>query len=597
MIKVIKDPCPRITDCKPSTWIVEWTAEEDFPQGTIFEFRGENLRTILSGEWGEFEVNDEIWDTLWRIPRRCSFADIDSNNAQRSILRLRSLTAIEEGRTCRFTLNANPDTVPDGDFPIRVVINGREDVVNDEFSLTTRAGRPDAVRVYVRPSSLTDGSYRVVLAAEDGDGFPTEFCRPLRTTLRLGDRTVWEGHVRNWTVVELSESDLPASERPLRLNAVIDSQECTADERISNGTDNGDRTVTVTSNPIWTGDDDFTPAFGALHWHTRISGDGQRTPEAGFLMGRDPINLDFVAPGDHTPLGANWEELTEAIEFFNEDGSFNTLYGWELSSDQGHVNFYFTRADHPLNPNSYDGPSRPEEYIEDLSHDEFLAIPHHTNAVSRELTEAGDHYWREYPWGEPRPEYLRQVEIFQARGNQERETYPEGWRQQYEENGGSVQTGLDRGHPLGFVGGTDDHFGFPSVCPHHQGRIVTGAWLAERTRQGVFDALYARRTWACWDTRAIVRFSVNDVLQGGELTADADTSLTARIEASFQAPLDVLELVSNGDTAVEVPHGAEALDIETEVDLGPRGDRSYVYLRARQTDGAIVYASPVFLRG
>jgi hypothetical protein len=198
--------------------------------------------------------------------------------------------------------------------------------------------------------------------------------------------------------------------------------------------------------------------------------------------------------------------------------------------------------------------------------------------------------------------YLRLVEIMQGRGNFEREDPPDGWRCKFRNNGGSVQTALARGHRLGFVGGTDNHAAWPArVFSHREdtelrvGWIVTGAWVAARTREAVYDALYARHTWACWDTRAIVRFTVGGALQGSELQLAGPQVLVAQIRMSVERPLDVLEIVSAGDASVPLDVAGLGLDVDVEVDLGRVEGDAFFYLRARQVDGALIYASPVFV--
>jgi hypothetical protein len=283
-----------------------------------------------------------------------------------------------------------------------------------------------------------------------------------------------------------------------------------------------------------------------------------------------------------------------------------TLYGWEQSSDEGHVNFIFIDPDHPINPDRFDFPRRPAEYIEDLptSYQDFLAIPHHTNAVSYAVRDDGTHNWRNYPWGEPCPRYLRLVEIFQSRGNFEREDPPEGWRAEFRNHGSSVQSALTKGHPLGFVGGTDNHAGWPARIQPSQRRgfsgvagswIFTGAWVTQRTREAILDALTARHTWACWDTRAVVRFSIDGALQGDRIDLDEPRALRATIRMAVEAPLASLELVTEGETAIEIDVSDLDLDIDTKVDLDIVDAPTFFYLRARQVDGALIYASPIFV--
>lgn len=161
----------------------------------------------------------------------------------------------------------------------------------------------------------------------------------------------------------------------------------------------------------------------------------------------------------------------------------------------------------------------------------------------------------------------------------------------------------DPQHPLvyggsaGYTGGTDNHCGWPSfIDSRAASNIYTGVWATARTRGAVFDAHVARHTWACWDTRAIVWFTVNDVLQGGELTLTRTQPLSASIRLSVEAPLDLLEIVSPGDAAIAVDVAGMGLDIETRVSLGDVSADTYFYLRALQRDGALIYASPVFVR-
>lgn len=56
-----------------------------------------------------------------------------------------------------------------------------------------------------------------------------------------------------------------------------------------------------------------------------------------------------------------------------------------------------------------------------------------------------------------------------------------------------------------------------------------------------------------------------------------------------------VSIVTRKDTAIPVDF-ADDLDIEVQVNLGEARKTTYFYLRALQTDGAIIYASPVFVK-
>jgi hypothetical protein len=196
------------------------------------------------------------------------------------------------------------------------------------------------------------------------------------------------------------------------------------------------------------------------------------------------------------------------------------------------------------------------------------------------------------------------AEIIQVRGNQERNEYTDPWHGWHQHNGASVQDALAAGHRIGFTGGTDNHSGWPARAyapseafmgadnhPHTQ--ILTGVWTPKLEREAVFSQMQRRATWAVRDTRAIVHFSIDDVLMGGELRTEPGRELTARIRLSAEAPLQVMEIISEGET-VWTASSAD-LDIEREVRLGPVEASTHFYFRALQRDGGVIYASPVFV--
>ena len=153
---------------------------------------------------------------------------------------------------------------------------------------------------------------------------------------------------------------------------------------------------------------------------------------------------------------------------------------------------------------------------------------------------------------------------------------------------------LAKGHKVGFIASTDNHKGWPSVGVASS-RIYAGIWTNSRSRQDIYNALYDRHTWACWDTKAIVKFEIGKAMQGDEITLVEPQNLTARIKMSVEAPLDVLEIVTENDHAISVDVSNESLDIDTEIDLGTVKEETFFYLRARQNDGALIYASPIFV--
>jgi hypothetical protein len=105
--------------------------------------------------------------------------------------------------------------------------------------------------------------------------------------------------------------------------------------------------------------------------------------------------------------------------------------------------------------------------------------------------------------------------------------------------------------------------------------------------------LYSRHTWAVWDTRALVYFAINGARSGDELQISAGTPLVAHIKMSAEDALQSIEIVSHGKT-VWVASKSD-LDFETDVPLGTVTQSTYLYLRALQRNGGLIYASPVFV--
>ena len=585
MFSIITDPDARCTDTRPACWVIEWRPDAPCAAGCEVVLHTGCLRTMVAWRWTAFDPPPGA-EPQWHAPEAPTFNEVAAHNSRCVLLRLRLTDGLPAGGALRCSIVARPARTPGVDAPLWIEAQpaaGAPLLCEGPVLLRSLAGPACGLQVAARAAPELDGSVRVCVAAVDAAGFPTHFERSVPAVLTDGRADLWRGTVLDRSIVHVVPWGGASCIKAVGPHAAL-------------------------SGPINTdGPEGLLPLFGAIHWHTDLSGDGARTLEEAFTAARDFLNLDFAAPADHTPAGHKWAMTVEACERFNEPGHFATLYGYEQSSDQGHVNFYFLEADHPMNPDRAPR-GRPAGYINDLPHAGFLAIPHHTNAVSTARRDDGSHYWTQYPWGPPR-DYLRLVEVFQCRGNFEREDPPAGWRTVHRNHGASVQAALDMGHRLGFVGGTDNHCGWPAV-PDAEGlaaaglklpgpsRIYTGVWAAARTREAVFEALQARRTWACWDTRAVVWFTVGGVLQGGELVAERGVPLAARIRMAVEAPLDVLEVVTNGGrvawAAVDLGRGLR-LDLRAELPAVER-DCAWFYLRARQRDGALIYASPVTVR-
>lgn len=454
--------------------------------------------------------------------------------------------------------------------------------------MAVRAAPVERLAVYSHPTPGPQGTVRTCIISQDRYGNPSAFNTTVTAELDWCDQT---------QAVALQQSEILDLEAPSDIGRVQLSVPMNAlgpEENIKNGRIQGDRIV-VLGNPVWADlPGALKPVFGEIHWHTELSADGQRSITEAIRCARDYLNMDFVAPGDHQPMGDAWQQTVAGLEEFNSPDDFATLFGREHGGYHGHQNYYFIDPYHPVRP---DGRAKITDAVSDVvetlrQHQDFVAVPHHTNAVAETRSLEDDRpFWHLYPWGKPEV-YLRLVEIMQCRGNQERNVYDDVGRGWHQNNNASVQDALAHGHTLDFTGGTDNHCGWPGragACSV----ILTGVWAERIERQSIFEALYDRHTWAVWDTHALVWFAVNDILGGGELETKAREPLKARIKLSVEAPLQSVEIVSEGES-VWIDSFTE-MDIDVEVPLGQAQTSAYFYLRALQRDGGIIYASPVFV--
>ncbi len=609
-LEIAEDVQAHCTMVRQFTYHLVWRPVRDYVPGAQVELRSGRLRSFHTWTFMRMEAGPNA-DVTWRWKVRPTAGERWANR-ERVRLRARLPYGVKRGESVSFHLTAVPGTfagvdetlsvwtidVPNNFAPADDIPAVREE--GSECVLTLVAGPVERLEVWSRPMALADGTVRTCVVPTDRFGNPARFEADVPLTL------TWNGASQEHPLRETLILDLPAPDAPVgRAVAAVPMSALAPRENVANGRREDGR-LTVTGNPVWRdAPQGLRPAFGEFHWHTEFSGDGQRPIDEALRCARDELNMDFTAPGDHNPRGEAWDATVGAIEAADEPDRFATLFGWEMGSDRGHENYYFTDPHHPMVCGGAAGVShgRPGEHEHILqAQSDFIAIPHHTNAVAEtRKVEDDSPMWHPYPWGEPAP-FRRLIEIIQGRGNQEREVYGDAWCGWHQNNGSSAQAALAMGHRLGFTGGTDNHAGWPGRAfssaegpgrqpPHTV--ILTGLWTPRIERQDVFDSLFARRTWVAWNTRAIVWFTVNNVPAGGELSVAAGEELTADLRLSACDALQTAEIVSDGQTVWQ--ESFDSRDVEIDAPLGAADRDTHFYFRALQRDGGIIYASPVFV--
>ena len=181
----------------------------------------------------------------------------------------------------------------------------------------------------------------------------------------------------------------------------------------------------------------------------------------------------------------------------------------------------------------------------------------------------------DFKWDTPRFDCL--LEIYQgARSSYEAWQLPAGERRgstQVDEPGHFAQDALAKGNIYGYVSFSDHG------STHNSWAAV---WSPTEDREGLFDGLYARRTYAASD-EMLVRVTADGHMPGEEFTAAA--AQPPLIEASITAPNELLriDVVKDGNYIYTThPTGRSAK--LTFRDTAAKPGKNYYYLRFFQRD-------------
>jgi hypothetical protein len=206
---------------------------------------------------------------------------------------------------------------------------------------------------------------------------------------------------------------------------------------------------------------------------------------------------------------------------------------------------------------------------------DVVTIPHHTADKDHPMD-----------WNYHDPDYQTVVEIFQCRGSCEYVGCPLQTKNCTSLPGSYVLDALNRGYKMGFIA-SGDH--------NSMGIGVAALYVREISRQGIIEALKARRCFATTGDRMFADFRVNGRLMGEELQCAGRPRFTARIEGT--KPLTSVVLFCNGRPVFEKQQ--KDLHNQTAFDLQFTAEKpavpSFYYVRAIQADEGILWSSPVFM--
>jgi len=292
---------------------------------------------------------------------------------------------------------------------------------------------------------------------------------------------------------------------------------------------------------------------------------------------------------------AYWDTYHAAAAAHNVPGEFATLHAYECSfrAPYGHHNVYFRGEPGALR---YPELTTLPDLWKALDAGTALTIPHHTGKFPGGV-DLRIHDTR----------FRRNFEMYSGHGLSE--SFDPKHPLAFEESlftsdarslnePSHVQDAWRMGLEVSAIAASDDHRSHPGL-PHYGLAAVRAESL---TRDGVFDALYDRHTYATTGAKIIVYFSMNGVAMGQRGVAQENNTVSIRIHGTDTLErVELLRLYADAEAFEVIKRWTPiGMDFETSwTDVANERDVIY-YVRTRQENeihGRIVMAwsSPVWL--
>ena len=355
------------------------------------------------------------------------------------------------------------------------------------------------------------------------------------------------------------------------------------------------------SNPIVSEPDpEYQVYWGDLHNHCYddslwLDLNATTDPDYNYRYGRDVSKLDFCALNFHLYLenGFNeqdqaWRRLQEAAARYHEPGRYVTFSGFETHGFGGDRCMILNtdlapeldlRDLYGTNTRRHLESAADLERMFEAAAELGAMVTCHVGGTPANL----DFHDARVQWS---------IEVASMHGNFE-------W---------FGQRAVRRGLRVGFHGSSDGHVQTPGHPrrPGSGGRngdlnrrdygygsgALMGVWARELTREALWEAFRARRTYATTGARIWLRFTVNSWEMGGEARVQGPPLIHARVIGT--ATIERLALIRDDRLLHTWEIEADQGEVSFSDEGCPTGEHSY-YLRVTQKDGELAWSSPVWV--
>ena len=308
--------------------------------------------------------------------------------------------------------------------------------------------------------------------------------------------------------------------------------------------------------------------FGDIHNHCGISY-GHGSLEDAYTNAK--LQLDFASVTGHSSwpdmpeqderlqsvveyhrtgfqkLERSWREYLQLTEQLNEPGEFVTFFSYEWHALQygDYVAYFKAPIEKMLKPGTLEDFRR--QLLEYRSRGiDCMLIPHHIGYKTG---------YRGINWDSFYEDISPAIEIISMHGCAEQDDSPIPYLHTMGplDSRNTMQAGLAAGKHFGVLGSTDHHSAHPGSYGY--GRV--GVWAEELSREAIWNAIQARRSYALSGDKIELDFRINDHPMGSHLAHTDERRISLAIKGGYA--LERVEVLKNNRVILQKSFSAKAL--------------------------------------